>query len=219
MTADRPRVLLVDDIDDNLCALEAILRPLGLILVRASSGEEAMKALLRDDFALILMDVVMPGLDGFETAARIKRLDQSRDVPIIFLSACDRTPVYAVHSQAGASDYLTKPFDPWVLRAKVETFIGLSQRLDSPSPSPPGHLSGCAGILASLEVRLSRLETTIPRLEDGLAWASRAELAGIAAELIGQVYELRAATDALTRAHQAGDDLSVGVLPPDACAR
>ena len=60
MTADRPRVLLVDDIDDNLCALEAILRPLGLICVRASSGEEAMKA-LRDDFALILLDVVMPG--------------------------------------------------------------------------------------------------------------------------------------------------------------
>jgi CheY-like chemotaxis protein len=220
VTADRPRVLLVDDIDDNLCALEAILRPLGLILVRASSGEEAMKALLRDDFALILMDVVMPGLDGFETAARIKRLDQSRDVPIIFLSACDRTPEYAVHSRpAGAPDYLAKPFDPWVLRAKVETFIGLSQRLDSPSPSPPGHLSGCAGILASLEVRLSRLETTIPRLKDGLAGASRAELAGIAAELIGQVCELRAAADALTRAHQAGDDLSVGVLPPDACAR
>ena len=76
VTADRPRVLLVDDIDDNLCALEAILRPLGLILVRASSGEEAMKALPRDDFALILLDVVMPGLDGFATAARIKRLDQ-----------------------------------------------------------------------------------------------------------------------------------------------
>lgn len=66
--------LLVDDIDDNLCALEAILRPLGLILVRASSGGEAMKALLRDDFALILLDVVMPGLDGFAAAARIRRL-------------------------------------------------------------------------------------------------------------------------------------------------
>ena len=106
MTADRPRVLLVDDIDDNLCALEAILRPLGLILVRASSGEEAMKALLRDDFALILLDVVMPGLDGFATAARIKRLDQTRDVPIIFLSAFGRTPEYAVLSRVvGASDY------------------------------------------------------------------------------------------------------------------
>ena len=220
MTADRPRVLLVDDIDDNLCALEAILRPLGLILVRASSGEEAMKALLRDDFALILLDVVMPGLDGFATAARIKRLDQTRDVPIIFLSAFGRTPECAVLSRvAGASDYLTKPFDPWVLRAKVETFIGLSQRLDGPSPSPAVRPPGCAGILAGFEARLSRLETTVPRLEDGLAGASRAKLAGIAAELAGQVCELRAAADALTRTHQVGDDLSVGMLPPDACAR
>jgi len=160
----------VDDIDDNLCALEAILRPLGLTLVRASSGEEAMKALLRDDLALILLGVVMSGLDGFATAARIKRLDQTGDMPIIFLSAFGRTPEYAVFSRVvGASDYLTKPFDPWVLRAKVETFIGLSQRLDGPSPSPAVRPPGCAGILASLEARLSRLETTVPRLEDGLA--------------------------------------------------
>ena len=73
-------------------------------------------------------------------------------------------------------------------------------------------------ILAGLEAWLSRLETTVPRLEDGLAGASRAELAGIAAELAGQVCELQAAADALTQAHQV-DDLSVGVLPPDACAR
>jgi CheY-like chemotaxis protein len=126
----------VDDIDDNLCALEAILRPLDLVLVRASSGEEAMKAVLRDDFALILMDVVMPGLDGFETAARIKRLDQTRDVPIIFLSAYDRSPDYTARSRSvGAADYLTKPFDPWVLRAKVEAVIGLNQRLAGSSPA------------------------------------------------------------------------------------
>ena len=74
-TPVRPRILLVDDMDDNLCALEAILRPLDLALVVASSGPEAMKALLREDFALILMDVVMPGMDGYETAARIRRLD------------------------------------------------------------------------------------------------------------------------------------------------
>ena len=98
MTPVRPRILLVDDMDDNLCALEAILRPLDLALVVASSGPEAMKALLREDFALILMDVVMPGMDGYETAARIKRLDQTRDVPIIFLSAYDRTPDYVFRS-------------------------------------------------------------------------------------------------------------------------
>ena len=137
MTPLRPRVLLVDDVDDNLCALEAILRPLDLVLVLANSGPEAMKALLREDFALILMDVVMPGLDGFETAARVKRLDQTKDVPIIFLSACDRTADYVFRGPSvAAADYLTKPFDPWVLRAKVEAFVGLSQRLDGTGPAP-----------------------------------------------------------------------------------
>ena len=140
-------------------------------------------------------------------------------MPIIFLSAFGRTPEYPVLRRVvGASGYLTNPFDPWVLRAKVEAFIGLSQRLDGPSPSPAVRPPGCAGILAGLEARLSRLETTVPRLEDGLAGASRAELAGIAAELARQVCDLRAAADALTRACQVGDDLSVGV-PPDACAR
>jgi DNA-binding response OmpR family regulator len=74
-------------------------------------------------------------------------------VPIIFLSAYDRTPEHAGRSRLfGASDYLTKPFDPWVLRAKVEMFIGLSQRLDGPSRSPAAHPPGCAEILADLEV-------------------------------------------------------------------
>jgi CheY-like chemotaxis protein len=203
-----PRVLLVDDMDDNLCALEAILRPLDLVLVRASSGPEAMKALLRDDFALILMDVVMPGMDGFETAARIKRLDQTRDVPIIFLSAYDRTPDYVFRSRSvGAADYLTKPFDPWVLRAKVESFVGLSQRLDGtwpPPAAPPQSRAGTgrAGVLAHLGACLTRLEATVPRLEGGLAGASRAELAVIVAELAGQLGDLRTAADALNSANQ-----------------
>jgi DNA-binding response OmpR family regulator len=83
------------------------------------------------------MDVAMPGMDGFETAARIKRLDQARDVPIIFLSAGDRTPDYVFRSPSvGAADYLTKPFEPWVLRARVEALVGLSQRLDGTRPAP-----------------------------------------------------------------------------------
>jgi CheY-like chemotaxis protein len=212
MTVVRPRVLLVDDMDDNLCALEVILRPLDLDLVRADSGQEAMKALLREDFALILMDVVMPGMDGFETAARIKRLSQTRDVPIIFLSAYDRTPEYVFRSRSvGAADYLTKPFDPWVLRVKVEAFIGLGQRPDGTGLVPAARPPGRTGILADLGACLSRLETTVPRLEGGLAGASRVELAGIAAELAGQVRDLRTAVDALTGARQAGDDLGPAV--------
>jgi CheY-like chemotaxis protein len=202
MTLARPRILLVDDMDDNLCALEAILRPLDLILVLASSGPEAMKALLREDFALILMDVVMPGMDGFETAARIKRLDQTKHVPIIFLSAYDRTPDYVFRSRsAGAADYLTKPFDPWVLRAKVEAFVGLSQRLDGTWPAPVA----LAGIVADLGTCLNRLQTTVPQLEDGPVAASPAELAATLAKLADQVRDLRTTADALTGACQASD--------------
>jgi DNA-binding response OmpR family regulator len=115
--------------EDNLIALEAVLGSLNEPLVRARSGEEAMKALLRRRFALVLLDVRMPGMDGFETAANIKRLDQTKDVPIIFLTGADDDSGYAFRGYAtGAADYLTKPFDPWVLRAKVTVFLDLHRK-------------------------------------------------------------------------------------------
>ncbi|MEU3460211.1 response regulator [Streptomyces sp. NPDC006733] len=131
MTAahDRAGILLVDDMEDNLVALEAVLSSLNQPLVRARSGEEAMKALLRQDFAVVLLDVLMPGMDGFETAANIKRLDQTKDIPIIFLTGNDRDTSFAFRGYAtGAADYLTKPFDPWVLRAKVTVFLDLHHK-------------------------------------------------------------------------------------------
>ncbi|MBW5422766.1 response regulator [Streptomyces sp. BG9H] len=125
----RASILLVDDMEDNLLALEAVLASLNEPLVRARSGEEAMKALLRGRFALILLDVRMPGMDGFETAANIKRLDQTKDVPIIFLTGTDHDAGYAFRGYAtGAADFLTKPFDPWVLRAKVMVFLELHRK-------------------------------------------------------------------------------------------
>ncbi|MFC8779867.1 two-component system response regulator [Streptomyces nigra] len=129
-TADeRAGILLVDDMEDNLIALEAVLGSLNEPLVRARSGEEAMKALLRQRFALVLLDVRMPGMDGFETAANIKRLDQTKDVPIIFLTGADDEPGFAFRGYAtGAADYVTKPFDPWVLRAKVSVFLELHRK-------------------------------------------------------------------------------------------
>jgi CheY-like chemotaxis protein len=128
-TAGRASILLVDDMEDNLVALEAVLRSLNEPLVRARSGEEAMKALLRQRFALILLDVRMPGMDGFETAANIKRLDQTKDVPIIFLTGAEDDSGYAFRGYAtGAADYLTKPFDPWVLRSKVTVFLELHRK-------------------------------------------------------------------------------------------
>ncbi|MFD5406823.1 response regulator [Streptomyces griseorubiginosus] len=128
-TDDGAGILLVDDMEDNLTALEAVLGSLNEPLVRARSGEEAMKALLRRRFALVLLDVRMPGMDGFETAANIKRLDQTKDVPIIFLTGAEDDSGYAFRGYAtGAADYLTKPFDPWVLRAKVSVFLDLYRK-------------------------------------------------------------------------------------------
>ena len=123
------RILLVDDRPDNLLALEAILGSLGQTLVRAASGEEALKALLADDYAVILLDVQMPGMDGFETAAHIKRRERTRHIPIVFLTAIDREPHHAFRGYSvGAVDYLAKPFDPWVLRAKVAVFVDLHRK-------------------------------------------------------------------------------------------
>ncbi|MFD5558432.1 response regulator [Streptomyces sp. NPDC127068] len=122
-----PKILVVDDQADNLLAMTAVLSTLDQELVAVSSGREALKALLNDDdFAVIIMDVQMPDMDGYETAAHIKRRPRTRDVPIIFLTAMG---VDAEHSArgyaAGAVDYLGKPFDPWALRAKVAVFTGI----------------------------------------------------------------------------------------------
>ncbi len=123
---DKANILLVDDRDENLTSLEAILTSLDQNLVRANSGDAALKALLEDDFAVILLDVVMPGMDGFETAAHIKQREKTKDIPIIFLTGAgiDRHQVFRGYASR-AIDYLTKPFDPWVLRSKVEVFVEL----------------------------------------------------------------------------------------------
>jgi PAS domain S-box-containing protein len=126
---DRAKILLVDDRRENLLALEAILEPLGQELVRAESGEEALRHLLQAEFALILLDVQMPGLDGFQTARLIKDRERTRHVPIIFLTAISKDAEHVFRGYgAGAVDYLLKPFDPHVLRAKVSVFVELWQK-------------------------------------------------------------------------------------------
>lgn len=120
------KALLVDDRRENLLALEAILQGLPVQPVAVESGEAALKQLLVDDFAVLLLDAQMPDMDGFETASHIKRRERTRHVPIIFLTAADRDAQLALRGYAvGAVDYLTKPFDPWVLRAKVSVFVDL----------------------------------------------------------------------------------------------
>lgn len=126
---ERSSILIVDDLEENLIALEAVLGPLGQELVRAYSGEEALKAMLRQEFAVVLLDVLMPGMDGFETAANIKRLDQTKDVPIILLTGGEAETDYAYRGYSiGAADFVTKPFDPWLLRTKVSIFLDLHRK-------------------------------------------------------------------------------------------
>ena len=125
----RANVLIVDDQSENLLALQAVLEPLGVNTIEAGSGEEALKRLLHDEFAVILLDVQMPGMDGFETAELIKQRSKTQDIPIIFLTAIDKEQqkVFRGYS-VGAVDYMFKPFDPQVLRSKVSVFVDLYEK-------------------------------------------------------------------------------------------
>ena len=125
------KVLLVDDRPENLLALEAILEPLEQELLYARSGEEALGQLLRHDAAVILLDVQMPLLDGFETARLIKERERTKHIPIIFVTAIskDEEHVYRGYS-TGAVDYVFKPFNPEVLRSKVAVFIDLYEKTE-----------------------------------------------------------------------------------------
>jgi PAS domain S-box-containing protein len=125
---DRPSVLLVDDRPENLLALGAVLEPLDVRQVTAGSGEEALRALLAEDFAVVLLDVQMPGMDGFETAEYIRGRDRSARTPIIFLTAVSTDVSQVLRGyEAGAVDYVLKPFDPLVLRSKVAVFAELDR--------------------------------------------------------------------------------------------
>ena len=125
----RANLLLVDDVEENLVALRAILEPLDQNLVLARSGEQALRELLLRDFACILLDVQMPGLDGFETASLIKQRERTRHVPIIFLTAISKEERHVFRGYtAGAVDYIFKPFEPEVLRGKVAVFIDLHNK-------------------------------------------------------------------------------------------
>ena len=122
-------ILLVDDRLENLVALEAVLEPLGHTLIRATSGPDALREVLRHDFALILLDVQMPGMNGLETAHLIKARERSRHIPIIFLTAISKEEEYVFQGySAGAVDYMFKPLNPDILRSKVAVFVELHEK-------------------------------------------------------------------------------------------
>ncbi|MEU4040387.1 two-component system response regulator [Streptomyces antibioticus] len=210
----KAKILLVDDRPENLLALEAILSALDQTLVRASSGEEALKALLTDDFAVILLDVQMPGMDGFETAAHIKRRERTRDIPIIFLTAINHGPHHTFRGYAaGAVDYISKPFDPWVLRAKVSVFVELYmkncqlreqaallrlQLEGGGKAAAGGGAKEPAGLLAELSARLAAVEEQAEALSKQLDDESAdAAAVATAAHLERKLTGLRRALDAL----------------------
>jgi signal transduction histidine kinase/DNA-binding response OmpR family regulator len=122
-------ILVVDDEPSNVLAIEAILEPLGQNVVRASSGRAALLLALRHDFALVLLDVQMPGMDGFETARLLRSRPRTRDVPIIFVTAISKEPTFITRGyDVGAVDYLFKPYEPDMLRSKVSVFVELARK-------------------------------------------------------------------------------------------
>ncbi|MBY4677721.1 EAL domain-containing protein [Marinobacterium arenosum] len=125
-THDSPKVLVVDDHPENLVAMRHILAKLDGEVVCAASGNEALSQLLRNDFAVALMDVQMPEMDGFETARLIRYNEETKALPIIFVTAISKEKQYVEQGyELGAVDYLFKPFDPQILRYKVEVFLEL----------------------------------------------------------------------------------------------
>jgi PAS domain S-box-containing protein len=122
----RANILLVDDQPANLLALEAILEPLGYRLLRASSGQEALRAVLKEQIALILLDVQMPEMDGFEVASVLKSHARTRNIPIIFITALSRDAEHIFRGyKTGAVDFILKPLNPDILRSKVSVFVDL----------------------------------------------------------------------------------------------
>jgi len=164
----RMAVLVVDDQPDNLLSAEAVLESLGEEVVTAESGAEALLRVLDRDFAVIVLDIMMPGMDGFETAEMIRSRERSRHTPIIFLTALGRNPEHILRGyNTGAVDYIVKPFVPEILRAKVAAFVDMARKS------------------AQLEARNRELRMTIERLR-----AAEAENLALNRRLEQQVSEL-----------------------------
>lgn len=194
------KILLVDDQQANLIALESILAPLGHQLVRAESGSAALRQLLLQDFALILMDVRMPGMDGYETAAIVRKRERSAHTPIVFLTAESGNRTAMLHAyEQGAVDFLTKPFEPTILRAKVSIFVSLfQQRVQLTRQAESLRLSERAALEAEsarqvAEWRRDQEAHEVLRLEEErrVAEAHATKLAQISAELVRSNRELQ----------------------------
>lgn len=158
-------ILLVDDHPENLMALEAVLSSPEFQVIKANSGEEALKWVLKEDFAVILLDVQMPGLDGFETARLIKRRKKSKDIPIIFITALSQASEHVQKGySSGGIDYMFKPFEPSILIKKVEGFVKIYQVQDR-YKTQSQLLKQHANELESLNIELEYTTTALRKAE------------------------------------------------------
>jgi two-component system, sensor histidine kinase and response regulator len=169
------KILLVDDSPENLLSAGAVLESLGQEVITAESGREALRHLLDHDFAVIILDVMMPEMDGFETAALIRQRERSRLTPIIFLTALGRSDEHMRRGyDLGAVDYMTKPFVPEILRSKVSVFVELQRKSDL-----------LAQQSSLLERRNSELQHAIQR-----SWRAEEEIKALNRHLERQLDEL-----------------------------
>ena len=210
MSAACPNILLVDDNEENLLALEAILEPLGHRLVSVTSGTAALKQLLLEDFACILLDVQMPDLDGYELAELIKRRERSQHIPIVFVTALSKEEQHLYRGySAGAVDYIFKPIDPSILRSKVAVFVELWEKnMQLQQQAKQLHAQELAAFRERSEERYRQLADAMPQI----VWTS--DVDGKATYFNRRWFEYTGTTEAGPDAWHAvvhPDDLPVAV--------
>lgn len=185
-------VLIVDDRPENLLTLETVLASPEYVLIRAKSGDEALRYLLDHEPALILMDVQMPGLDGFETASIIKKSERTRYIPIIFMTALNQDERYALKGYShGAIDYIYKPYDPQILKSKVATLADLARKtkklIQNEKQLRETEKKDRERQIAQLELRSLRREQSeqkkylelVEGISHGIVWSAETELLNV----------------------------------------
>lgn len=170
-------ILIVDDREENLLALEAVLSTKSYRLVKAYSGEEALKHVLREEFAVIIMDVQMPGINGFETAKMIRQREKTKNVPIIFITALSQTVENILHGYSvGAIDYIIKPFDALILTYKVESLVSMylnKKKIEEQAKTIAKYTDKLAEAYHALQINEEKLEAQVKERTNELMIANQ----------------------------------------------